>query len=88
MKIVETQRFRDEFDALPPPLQTRARKQLALLLTNPRHRSLLVKKLKGYANLWEGRLTDRYRFTFTWEGDTVILRRIGPHDIERRPGRA
>lgn len=85
MIVVRTQRFDEDFAALPPAIKTRARKQLALLLQNPRHRSLGVKKMQGYDTIWEGRITLQYRFTFSLEGDTCILRRIGPHDIERHP---
>lgn len=85
MTIVETQRFQEDFASLPKKIKQRARKRLALLLTNPRHPSLFLKKLKGYEHLWEGRITQHYRFTFSVEGDTYTLRRIGPHDVERRP---
>lgn len=85
MTIVQARRFQEEFAALPPHIKERARKQLALLLTNPKHRSLFLKKLKGYENMWEGRITQQYRFTFSVTGDTYTLRRIGSHDIERRP---
>jgi mRNA-degrading endonuclease RelE of RelBE toxin-antitoxin system len=83
--IVQTRRFQEEFAALPPTIKERARKQLALLLTSPKHHSLFLKKLKGYENMWEGRITQQYRFTFSVTGDTYTLRRIGPHDIERHP---
>lgn len=36
-------------------------------------------------DIWEARVTQGYRFTFAIEGDTYILYRVGPHDIERRP---
>ncbi|MGH7472449.1 MAG: type II toxin-antitoxin system RelE/ParE family toxin [Candidatus Methylomirabilales bacterium] len=85
MILARTQRFKKDFARLPPPLQERARKQLALLLTNPRHPSLQVKKLKGYENLWEGRVTQHYRFTFRIEGETLLLLRIATHDLLRHP---
>lgn len=31
--------------------------------------------------IWEGRITKSYRFTYHTEGDTYILRRVGTHDI-------
>lgn len=85
MILARTQRFKKEFESLPPPIQQRARKQLALLLTNPRHPSLQIKKMKGYENLWEGRVTQHYRFTFRVEGETFLLLRIGTHDLLRQP---
>ncbi len=41
--------------------------------------------MEGWSNLWEGRITRNYRFTFTRESDTYTLRRIGPHDILKNP---
>jgi hypothetical protein len=35
--------------------------------------------------IWEGRITQGYRFTFQIVGDIYLLRRIGTHDILRRP---
>ena len=85
MILARTRRFQRDYARLPPPLQERARKQLALLLANPRHPSLRIKKVKGYENLWEGRITQQYRVTFRIEGETVLLLRIGTHDLLRQP---
>lgn len=85
MILARTRRFKKEFESLPASIQERARKQLTLLLTNPRHPSLQIKKMKGYENLWEGRVTQHYRFTFRVEGKTFLLLRIGAHDLLRQP---
>ena len=85
MILARTQRFKKEFESLPASIQERARKQLALLFTNPRHPSLQIKKMKGYENLWEGRITQHYRFTFRVEGETFLLVHIGTHDLLRQP---
>ena len=85
MRIVETPRFIKELADLPEPIKVRAKKQLALFVQNPRHPSLQTEKFEGFDNIWKGRITQKYRFTFQIEGDAYILRRIGPHDIERNP---
>ena len=85
MRIVETPRFMKEWAELPESVKARARKQLALFVQNPRHPSLQTEKLEGFGDIWKGRITQKYRFTFLIEGDAYILRRIGPHDIERSP---
>ena len=85
MILARTRRFKKEFEALPSPIQVRARKQFALFLTNPRHPSLQIKKMRGHQNLWEGRITQNYRFTFRVEGETFFLLRIGTHDLLRQP---
>lgn len=84
MILIWSTRFRREFTALPADIKERARKQLALLSDNPSHPSLRTKKMEG-RDIWEGRITRAYRFTFTTAGDTYTLRRIGPHDILKRP---
>ena len=85
MRVAREPRFIKEFAALPPAIQKRAKKQLALFLQNPRHPSVYAKKMKGKGNIWEGRITRDYRFTFEVIGDLYKLRRIGPHNILNRP---
>jgi len=36
-------------------------------------------------NIWEGRVTYNYRFTFQVEGELYILRTIGTHDTLKNP---
>ena len=52
-----------------------------LLIENPRHPSLGLKKIKGHPSIWEGRVTKSYRFTFQISGEIYILRRIGIHGV-------
>jgi mRNA-degrading endonuclease RelE of RelBE toxin-antitoxin system len=76
--------FDRDYVKLPKNIQALAEKQLALLVENPRHPSLQVKKMKGYKELWEGRITIHYRFTFKIVGETYLLRRIGTHEIYKK----
>ncbi len=85
MTLIWSLRFRREFIALPASIKERAKKQLALFSQNPQYPSLLTKKMEGWGNIWEGRITRDYRFTFAKEGDTYTLRRIGTHDILKNP---
>ncbi len=80
MNLQPTERFRQDYQRLPQRLQRRVDKALGLLLENPSHPSLQIKKLKGCENRWEGRVTLHYRFTFSIEEDTYILRRVGTDD--------
>jgi len=84
MTLIWSTRFRKEFTALPGAIKERARKQLALFSRDPGHPSLRTKKMEG-GDIWEGRVSQGYRFTFTISGDTYVLRRVGPHDILKRP---
>lgn len=36
-------------------------------------------------DIWEGRVSRDYRFTFQIIGDIYLMRRIGTHDVLRRP---
>jgi mRNA interferase RelE/StbE len=85
MKILTTRPFDENYDRLPGFIKERVDKQLALLLENPRHPSLRVKKIKGHPNIWEGRITKQYRFTFQIIEDLWLLRRIGTHSILKTP---
>ncbi|MBD3377449.1 hypothetical protein GF406_20645 [candidate division KSB1 bacterium] len=85
MKIQRTKQFEKDYSALSEPLKKRAKEKLILFFENPRHPSLQVKKMSGYENIWEGRISYQYRFTFSMVEDVCILRRIGSHDILNRP---
>lgn len=82
-----TERFRKSFATLPKHIQEKAAKAFSLFQRDPNHPSLVVKKMKGKAGVWEGRVDETYRFTFHYDkdhvkGDTVcVFRNIGPHDI-------
>jgi mRNA interferase RelE/StbE len=85
MKISTTRPFEKDYESLPETIKERTDKQLSLFLDNPRHPSLRIKKVKGHPNIWEGRITNSYRFTFQISGDICLLRRIGTHDILKTP---
>ena len=85
MRIQTTKPFDRDYDSLQKGIKERASKQLTLLLENPRHPSLRLKKIKGHPTMWEGRITESYRFTFQIVGETYLLRRIGTHEILRTP---
>ena len=90
MRLHPTEPFVEDYERLPERLQQRTDRALAFLLHNLRHPSLRAKKMRGQRDregrdIWEARVTQGYRFTFAIAGDTYILYRIGPHDIERQP---
>ncbi len=85
MKVQTTKPFDEDYAALPESLKERADKQFILLMENPHHPSLRLKKIKGHPNIWEGRITKSYRFTFQILGEVYLLRRIGTHNILRTP---
>jgi mRNA-degrading endonuclease RelE of RelBE toxin-antitoxin system len=85
MKFFRTERFKKQYKKLPLPIKQAVKKQLALLADNPDHPSLNIKKMQDPRNIWEGRITKSYRFTFQIEDDTYLLRNFGPHDILNKP---
>ncbi len=85
MKLVFTKSFVRDYQALSEELQKPADKQLERLAENPSHPSLNVKKMRDPRNIWEARVTKAYRLTFQLEGGVCILRRLGTHDILRKP---
>jgi len=64
MKIQTAEPFDEDYDALPEAIKKRADKQFVLVMENPHHPSLRLKKIKGHSDVWEGRVTKSYRFTF------------------------
>lgn len=85
MKIAYEPRFRSDYAGLPAGIQQRFDKQLRLFLENPRHPSLRIKKMEGFNDIWEGRITQNYRFTFRIVDQTCVLRRIGTHNVLKTP---
>ena len=85
MKLLFTRTFVRDYRALPKEIQSAIDKQLGLLLSNPKHPSLNIKKMNDPRNIWEGRITASYRFTFQIEEDLYILRKVGTHDVLRNP---
>ncbi len=84
MKLQTTRPFDRDYAELPEEMKERVDKQLALLLLNPRHSSLRLKRIRGTADIWEVRVSRNYRLTLQLAGDTYILRRAGSHDVIER----
>ncbi len=85
MILIRLDSFKKDFEKLPLEIQRRVEKQLRLFIQNPKHNSLHIKKMWSPNNIWEGRITQSYRFTYQIEGDTYVLRRVGTHDILKNP---
>jgi len=85
MKLVFTKSFVHDYRRLPQRIQEAADKQLELLSADQNHPSLNIKKMNDPMEIWEGRVTRGYRFTFQIEGELYLLRRLGTHDILRAP---
>jgi len=85
MKFLFTKTFIRDYRKLPQDIQQLTDKQLGLLLSNPRHPSLNLKKMQDPRDIWEGRITASYRFTCNITDDTYIMRKVDTHDVLRNP---
>ena len=81
LRLARTESFFRDFRALPKEIQARTEKAIQRLAQNPSYPSLRVKKMQGLEGIWEASVTMSYRLTFHRAGDTLILRRVGTHDI-------
>jgi mRNA-degrading endonuclease RelE of RelBE toxin-antitoxin system len=84
-KFQWTRSFKKGYKKLPEGIKEQAKKQLRLLAQNPHHPSLNLKKMNDPRDIWEGRITYSYRFTFQMKGNVYLLRNIGSHDILKKP---
>ena len=85
MRLYFTERFRHDYHRLPQMIQGQADEKLELFLKDERHPSLRVKKMEGTDGIWELRVNQNHRMTFKRDKDICLLRRIGTHNILRRP---
>ena len=77
MKFQTTRPFDRDYAGLPEEIKERVVCRLALLLLNPRHPSLRLKRIRGTSDIWEVRVSRSYRLTLQLAGDTYLLRRVG-----------
>lgn len=80
MRVRTLRRFDEQLNNIPQFVRKKFFKQLKILLENPRHPSLRVKKIQGEENIWEARVDIQYRFTFEYEEEFILLRTVGNHD--------
>lgn len=86
MRLVITGPFSDDYRALSSPLKKRVDRMFHRLLANHRHPSLRAKKMQPKSSgVYEVRVSGSHRMTFRVDGDAIIARRVGAHDILRKP---
>lgn len=86
MNIRRSDRFKDDYKAIPVKTRKLVDKKLSLLIEGigrgSAHPSLRIKKIQGTDNpvIWEMSITMGIRATFSIEGNMIVLRRLGKHD--------
>jgi len=84
LKSKTTPQFWQHYALLPEQAQRLADKCYRLWLSNPTHRSLHFKPLKGHPSLYSARVGIHYRAVAHREGDLIIWVWIGHHsDYDR-----
>jgi len=85
VRVEATRTFIKLYKKLQPDIQKKVKKTLLLYEDNPSHPSLKNKKMVGQENIYEIRVSQNYRITYSRKGDTAILRKVGTHDLLRKP---
>jgi mRNA interferase RelE/StbE len=78
-------RFKRNYKKLSEISKEKVNQALIQMEQNLSHPALGVKKIKGTKNIWEARASISLRITFNLEGDTIILRTAGDHDVLKQP---
>lgn len=79
MKSVFSKQAKLDFRSLPANIRKRAEKQLKLLEQDLRHPSIRAKKYDASRDIWQGRVTQSYRFYFQIIEDVYRILRIIEH---------
>jgi len=85
MRFVRTDSFRKHYAKLPPEIRKKVIRQITYLQQDIRHPGLYSKKMVGQGDIWEARIDIHYRLTFQIVGDVIVLRKVGTHEIYRKP---
>lgn len=85
MHLEATETYRRLYRKLPQDIQEQVKKTLRLLIENPTHPSLRHKKMAGQQDIFELSVSMHYRITYQKIGKVAYLRKVGTHDLLRRP---
>jgi len=85
MQVIATETFVHFYKKLPSDIQDRTDKALRHLETNLFYPSLNRKKMAGYEDIYEIRISKNYRLTYKKIDDAAYLRKIGTHDLLNNP---
>ena len=85
MHIEATYTFIKLYRKLDQEVKLQVKKALRLFQENPLYPSLYNKKMAAQSNIYEIRVSRNYRITYSKSGDLILLRKVGTHDILKKP---
>jgi len=85
MKFTRLKLFKKDYLHLPQHIRKKVDRQLLTLASNPQHPGIKARKMAGNRDLWEGRINGHYRMTFQIRSKQILLRRVGTHEIYKKP---
>lgn len=77
--------FVRDYKKLDPPVRDKVDAFLQVLAVDVKHPSLKVRKMVNRTDIYEARVDLHYRVTFTIIENAIYLRRVGTHQIYRKP---
>lgn len=77
--------FVQDYKKLDPPVRLKVDNFLSLLARDRNHPSLRVRKMVNRNNIYEARVDAHFRVTFELSSELIIMRRVGTHEVYRRP---
>jgi len=80
MKVYYSALFVQKIAVQSESVKRALKKKIKLLIENPRHPSLRVKKIKGQNNIFEASVNMSIRLTWQYYNDGILLRNLGEHD--------
>lgn len=84
MRISRTKPFIKQYTKLHPATRGKIDRLLRLMTSDLSHPGLNTKKMSG-TDIWEARVDKHNRMTFHITGNLIVLRKVGPHDILKKP---
>jgi mRNA-degrading endonuclease YafQ of YafQ-DinJ toxin-antitoxin module len=80
MPIKLSERFASKYEDLPLNLRLKVDKAISLLNENFRHPGLRSHRIKGYEDIYEAHVDQKYRMTYERRSDVLIMRNVDNHD--------
>ncbi len=80
MKPVYSKEFKKKYKKLPASAKKQVDKQIRFIFIDFRHPSLKSRKMSGYKDVYEARVSKGYRLRYRVQKEIVSLLTVGPHD--------